>query len=110
MHNRIEDLLDLEGIYEQRWTAALDNKKPPEKYIENYLGSFGDYSSAPRLTDFVLHGLSYEEAIRMRKLMYIEQMKRSLEYKRSERIYSPQELAAFEASISERIREYNESA
>ena len=46
----------------------------------------------------------------MQKLLYIEQLKSALEYKKGEMLYTPQELAAFDAVILRHIEEYNESA
>ena len=110
MYGQINELFDLEDIFQLRWSDNLNGKKPPKKYIENYVSCKGDFSSAPRLVDFVLHGLSYQEAVLMRKLLYIEQLKQSYELKKMQMIYTSQELAEFENSISERIRDYNESA
>ena len=106
----LNDFLGLEDVFEPQWRDILHGKKPPRKYVANYVSCKGDFASAPSLMDFVLHGFSYDEAVRMKKLLYIEQLKSALEYKRGEMLYTPLELEAFEASISERIRDYNESA
>ena len=78
--------------------------------MAGYVSCSYDFSKAPSLTDLVLHGFSYDEAVRMRKLLYIEQLKSALEYKKGEMLYTPQELAAFDALILRQIKEYNESA
>lgn len=101
---------DLNELYHSRWTEALDNKRPPKRYEADYISWGKELSSAPSLTDFVLHGFSYDEAVRMQKLLYIEQLKSALEYKKGEMLYTPQELAAFDAVILRHIEEYNESA
>lgn len=110
MFNCLDDITDFEGLYKARWKTCFDNKKPPEKYVENYVSCGMDYSRAPGLTDFVLHGFSYDEAVRMRKLLYIEHLRYSLFLKEKECTYTPQELSDFAMSISERIKEYNEKA
>lgn len=105
----ISELFDLNGLYEPCWNDELDGKHPPLHYVENYVSPKA-LDPKPRLMDFVLHGLSYDEAVRMQKLLYIEQMRYSLNLKKKERIYTPQELRYFTESISERIREYNTGA
>ena len=105
----INELFDLNDIYEPRWSDELTGKRPPVRYVEDYVSPKA-LEPKPRLVDFVLHGLSYDEAMRMQKLLYIEQLRSALDMKKRERIYTPQELSAFSAVISERIREYNAGA
>lgn len=105
----ITELFELDEIYEPRWNDELNGKRPPARYIEDYVSPKA-LCPKPRLVDFVLHGLSYDEALRMQKLLYIEQLRSALDMKKRERIYTPQELSSFSDVILERIREYNEGA
>lgn len=105
----ISELFDLDEIYAPRWSDELTGKRPPERYAEGFVSPKALHPR-PRLVDFVLHGLSYDEAVRMQKLLYIEHLRYSLFLKEKECTYTPQELSDFAMSISERIKEYNEKA
>ena len=103
----ISELFDLEEIYIPRWSNELTGKRPPKQYVEGFV-SPKSFHLRPGLVDFVLHGFSYDEAVRMKKLLYIEHLRYSLLLKEKEGTYTPQELRDFALSISERIKEYNE--
>ena len=105
----LSELFDLNDIYEPRWNDELNGKRPPLHYVENYVTPKA-LNPKPRLVDFVLHGLSYDEALRMQKLLYIEQLRYNLDLKMKEKVYTPQELKSFTEVIFKRINEYNAGA
>jgi len=97
-----------EHIYVPRWRESF-NKKPPEKYIENYIDYVYGLDSNPELIDFIMHGFSLRDADRMFYLIRIEGLKYQLGIMKK---YGdpPEEIEMCERLIDDLIENYNEGA
>jgi Arc/MetJ-type ribon-helix-helix transcriptional regulator len=89
---------------------SVFQKKPPEKYIENFVQYVPGFDTSPSVADFIRHGYTMKDAERMCELFRIEAMKRFLEEGRKDEDVSEEELKEFENYIAEKIAKYNKAS
>lgn len=89
---------------------SVFEKKPPEKYIENFVQYVPGFDTSPELVDFIRHGYTMKDAQRMCELFSIEALKYRLEEGRKDEDVSAEELKEFENYIAEKIAKYNKAS
>lgn len=89
---------------------AIFLKKPPEKYIENFVEYVPGVDTMPTYFDFLIHGFKPKDAERMCTLLNIESLKYHFEEVKVDYDPTEEEIKEYESLIAGEIAKYNEAS